>query len=96
MTDLLLALCGLKCAECEAYIAQQKNDDDMRAQVAQKWNSEQYPLTSEDINCDGCKSTEGNIMPWMKDCFMRKCGLERGVETCAHCSEYSCEKLEKT
>ncbi len=25
---------------------------------------------------------------------MRACGIEKGVETCAHCTEYPCEKLE--
>jgi hypothetical protein len=26
---------------------------------------------------------------------VRQCALERGVENCAHCDDFPCEKLEK-
>jgi hypothetical protein len=28
-------------------------------------------------------------------CEIRKCGKEKGVINCAHCSDYACEKLVK-
>ena len=29
------------------------------------------------------------------DCAVRKCVVERGVDTCAHCDEFVCPMLEK-
>ena len=34
-----IAYCGLDCEKCEAYIATQNDDDDLRAKVAKEWNS---------------------------------------------------------
>ena len=32
---------------------------------------------------------------WAHNCTTRQCGLEKGVENCARCDEYLCDKLEK-
>ncbi len=33
----MIAFCGLHCAECEAYLATQAGDNDMRADAAKQW-----------------------------------------------------------
>ena len=50
----MIAFCGVICTECPVYIATQKNDDERREKVAQKWSSADEPRKPEDINCDGC------------------------------------------
>ena len=56
-----LGICGLDCSSCEAFIATEKNDDELRRKTAREW-TEKYnergdPLVKpEEINCRGCLS----------------------------------------
>ena len=91
----MIAYCGLVCTGCPAFIATQKDDDAERQKVVEKWSSEQYPLTVEDINCDGCLTVGKRLIKFCNECEVRACGLEREVENCAHCDDFACSKLEK-
>ena len=90
-----VAVCGLVCSECPAFLATVNEDDEKRRETAELW-SEQYgmELKTEDINCRGCLSGGDEIIGYCRVCEIRKCGLNRGVANCAHCREYVCEKLE--
>jgi len=92
----MIAFCGSGCQECEAFLATRNDDDEKRAEIAQLW-SKQYnaDIKPEDINCDGCKSVGDRHFNYCNVCEIRKCGMERGVEDCAYCNDYSCERLEK-
>lgn len=90
-----IAYCGLDCNECPAYLATQKDDDNERQKVADMWSkmlNDEYE--KEDINCDGCHLKEGRLWGRCLNCEVRQCGQEKAVETCGHCSDYSCEKLD--
>ncbi|MFX1366166.1 MAG: DUF3795 domain-containing protein [Promethearchaeota archaeon] len=93
--EKIIAYCGLNCSECPIFIATKKNDDKERQKVAKNWskllNSE---YEKEDINCDGCHSKKGRLWVNCRNCDVRNCGLEMEVETCGHCIDYSCEKLD--
>lgn len=92
----LISFCGLPCHECGAYLATKNNDDKKRAEVAELWSKEyKADLKPEDINCEGCISRSDNVFNYTKICEIRKCGIEKGIENCAHCGDYACEKLEK-
>jgi len=39
--------------------------------------------------------TAGRLFSGSTKCEIRKCAKAKGIENCAHCSEYACEKLEK-
>ena len=93
MTELI-AVCGLHCNECGAYIATRDNDDAKRAETAQQW-SELYgaEIKPADVNCSGCTSEGGVHFHYCTVCEIRRCGLDRGVANCAHCEDYACEKL---
>lgn len=94
--DEIISMCGLPCHECGAYLATQNNDDEKRAEVAGLWSKEyNSDIKPEDINCEGCLSEGDNVFNYTKVCEIRKCGKEIGVENCAHCDDYACEKLEK-
>jgi len=92
----MVAFCGLVCTDCGAFIATQKNDDAKRREVAEAWSKifggEYKP---EDINCDGCLTEDGLLWSYCHVCEIRECGIERGVENCAFCVDYSCERLSK-
>ena len=92
MTEMT-SICGMRCNQCEAYIATQENDDDKRAEVAKLW-SKQFNTTiqTESINCDGCLSS-GKLFDYCNACGIRKCGTAKAIINCAHCEEYACEEL---
>lgn len=101
MTKHYIALCGLDCSSCEAYIATINNDDELRKKTADAWN-ERYrkdnrgrpPITPEDINCKGCLS-KGPVYLYCRRCPIRLCGLQKKVKNCNECTDYRCEKLVK-
>jgi len=67
----------------------------MRIEIAQQIK-EHYGLdcNAKDVtDCDGCKTEGGRLFSGSNKCPVRICAGEKGVETCAHCSEYACEKL---
>jgi len=90
----LIAMCGLVCDECIAFIATKKNDDEMRTKVVEAWSTENEPLRLEDVDCDGCTAGK-KLHSFCRVCDVRKCGLERKVKNCAYCNVFSCEKLEQ-
>lgn len=93
--EKMTAFCGLVCNECVAYLVTQEDDDEKRAEVAKIW-SEQYKveLKPSDINCDGCLSDSTRLVGHCHVCEIRKCGNQKGVQNCAYCDDYACEKLE--
>ncbi|MCD4655999.1 MAG: DUF3795 domain-containing protein [Planctomycetes bacterium] len=92
----IISFCGIVCSQCEAYIATMKDDDELRQKTAEHW-SKTYgaDIKAEHINCRGCLSTEEPLFSHCKVCEYRLCGIDKGVENCAHCNEYPCEKLAK-
>jgi len=92
--DDMIAYCGLTCTGCPAYVAARTDDDDLRKKTAEEWSKQfKAEIKPEDINCDGCIVTDGRHIGYCAMCEIRKCGLEREVENCAHCADYACEKL---
>jgi hypothetical protein len=94
--EKMISYCGLNCSECPAFIATVNDDDELRKKTAELWSKEYGgEVKPEDVNCDGCVSgTDRHIGHW-HECEMRICGQEKGVENCAFCNEFACEKLSK-
>lgn len=90
----MIAVCGLNCAECDAFIATRDNDNALRAKLAQEW-TELYnvPITAEEINCTGCLGDGVKISYCDQMCEIRKCALENKLDNCAACKDYACDKL---
>ena len=98
--DRLIAYCGLDCAQCGAYIATQAGDTAALEAEARGWE-QAYGIanvTVKDVTCDGCRDFDGKHRGYFGahcyDCDIRACGIQRGVDTCADCDEYACEKLQ--
>ena len=94
MSEDMLAYCGLNCTECPAYKVKQTGDEKLLAETVEKWNSPEYPVTAEDIPCDGCKTASGEHFKFCATCPVRNCAGKRGVMTCAHCDDYGCDIME--
>jgi len=90
----MLAYCGLNCLECGAYVATRTDDDDLRRDVAAQWSTLYHvDIHPEDIQCEGCTTEGGVHFRFCGECEMRRCAMERGLPTCAHCEAYPCETL---
>ncbi len=92
--EKLTAMCGLTCSECPAYLGTSNGDMKALEALAETW-SKAYgtTLTAQDCLCNGCRAAEGPWMSHCAECDMRACGIQKGVETCAQCPEYACDKL---
>jgi hypothetical protein len=91
----MLGVCGLDCGKCPAFIATQKNDNELREETAKKWAHEfGYSLKAADINCNGC-TKKGVKFMHCGGCEVRKCGMNKKVPICAECREYPCAKIKK-
>jgi hypothetical protein len=91
--DKIIAFCGIVCTTCPAFIATKENNNEKRKEVAEAWSTLEYPLKPKDINCDGCPTKNGSLISFVIDCTIRRCGIERRVDNCAHCVDYPCQKL---
>lgn len=91
----MTAFCGLSCAECQAHLATINDDDALRAKTAGMWSKMyQTEIKAEQINCDGCHSGSEQLFGHCHVCEIRACGMEKGVENCAHCDDFACDKLD--
>jgi len=92
--DRMVAYCGLACGVCGAYVATVNNDDEKRREVAAQWTEEyNHDFTAQDINCLGCTSDGKVVFSYCNSCEIRKCARAKGVENCAYCDDYACERL---
>ena len=90
-----IAYCGLDCEACEARIATVNDDNVLRKSVANQWSEMNHvEITSEMINCSGCR-IDGPKTPYSGSiCPIRQCAVGKKYETCRNCDEMeNCEKL---
>ncbi len=94
------AYCGITCGSCPIYAAtRQENKEEqemMRAEIV-KTCKERYGIIyelEEITDCDGCRTEGGRLFSGSRSCPGRKCAREKGLENCAYCPEYGCDKLE--
>ncbi len=90
-----IAYCGLDCSGCDVYRATAYDDDNMRQAYADKvkldWKIEIDPAG---VSCYGCRD-ERPKTGFCASCEVRQCTAERGLENCATCEDYGCEKLQR-
>lgn len=90
----MLAVCGLDCAACPAFIAYKTDDRALREKTAAEWSTQfKVDFKPEDINCVGCLEPEGVHVGHCSECEIRKCGLAHKVQNCALCDDYPCERI---
>ena len=75
--------CGLYCGACSVMRA---NEQGLVEETAAEWETK-----PEDITCHGCKSDVLSV--YCRTCEIKACAVEKGIEFCADCSAYPCERL---
>jgi len=91
----IIAYCGLVCDECPAYMATQAGDREGLEELASSWSTDQVKFEPGDIDCDGCRAGGARLFAWCSDCGIRTCCLNKGLDDCAHCTDFPCEEIDK-
>lgn len=84
----MIGHCGYNCHLCAA----RSNDIELRQRLVDGWKRifGHLQYTAENVRCDGCRA-DGRIAD--TSCQARLCARERGVESCAQCAEFPCDKM---
>jgi hypothetical protein len=91
----MIGYCGIDCTKCEAFIATANDDNLLRAKIAAQWAKEyNAPITVDQINCTGCKSSGVKLNYCENMCEIRKCATGRNLEACTACADYACSKVD--
>ena len=97
----MTAYCGLLCDNCPIYLATIEKDkkvqESMRKSIADMC-FENYGLKlapAEISDCDGCRAGTGRLFTGCGNCDIRECILGKGIESCALCHDFACERLDR-
>lgn len=83
-----IAICGLDCETCEAYLATLNDDQALREKTAKAWSEmNQVTILPEQINCQGCRGDGVKTVFCESLCEIRRCALSKGYETCGACPD---------
>jgi hypothetical protein len=89
-----IAVCGIDCAACPAFIASKTNDNELRKKTATEWGKAyNFAFTPEMINCHGCHATDGVQIGHCSQCEMRQCSIKKEAATCGACASYPCKTI---
>jgi hypothetical protein len=86
--------CGCNCGRCPSYKGNLRTDED-RQRCSDGWHKYLGIRLSPGTlrPCDGCQTPDDENPVRYLNCYVRKCAVRNGVETCAHCSGYPCEDV---
>ena len=83
-----IGCCGLDCETCDARIATITNDNALREKTAALWTKlNGVTITPDMINCTGCRIEGAKTLFCDKLCPVHNCVREKGLDTCAGCTE---------
>jgi hypothetical protein len=89
--DKMIGYCGYNCYLCAA----RSDNIDVRKKLVDSWRKYlgHQDYTPENVACRGCKSKGDMIAD--KQCKVRPCAQEKGLDSCTQCIEFPCEKVRK-
>jgi hypothetical protein len=88
----ILTRCGYRCDLCLAYKPNIMATPANRQKLSDGWHRYfGFRTPPEQICCDGCMEEYPNLLD--KTCPVRPCVIEKGLDNCAQCEQYVCDKL---
>src|SRR3989304_4037641 len=87
-----IAKCGYRCDLCSAFKPALTDADkqDISRAFRQYYGMQIRP---EDVKtCTGCQSSD---IPNDKECPVFPCVMEKGIDNCAFCDDFGCDKLKQ-
>lgn len=92
----ILTRCGYRCDLCLAYRPNVERNPANQQVLSDGWFTYfGFRIPPEKIVCDGCLSTSADASLLDAGCPVRPCVIARGLDNCAACPEYGCEKLQQ-
>lgn len=94
-----MAVCGLKCNECDIYLVM--SNDNVAKNVYSWFRDMDWLKEGETMDdflskapyCTGCRGDREKH--WSADCRILLCCVdEKGLDNCSECSDFPCDKLE--
>lgn len=94
MRPELLTRCGYRCDLCLAY-KDNIEKDDQRTFLSDTWHKIYgFRIQPQEIYCEGCiSSNEPDSKLIDKNCPVRPCVIEKGLENCSQCEDYPCDNF---
>jgi hypothetical protein len=88
----ILTRCGYRCDLCLAYKPNVEKDPANQQKLSDGWFKYfGFRLPASEICCDGCMADNPKLID--QSCPVRPCVIARGLDNCAQCEQYVCEKL---
>jgi hypothetical protein len=88
----VLTRCGYRCDLCLAYRPNITANPSNRQKLSDGWFKYfGFRLPAAEICCDGCMADDPKLID--QSCPVRPCVIESGLENCAQCEHYVCERL---
>jgi len=91
----IIARCGFRCDLCLIYRENLKKDPRNRQlfrDILEKYYGDKQTL--EECHCDGCMTPDSEKPDLItKDCKVRPCAIAKGLDNCAHWTQYPCEMV---
>jgi hypothetical protein len=92
--DGILTRCGYRCDLCLAYRPRVEKHPSNQQILSDGWFKYfGFRIPAEEVLCDGCMFENPNLID--KNCPVRPCVIEKGLEDCSECDQYICEKLKE-
>lgn len=92
--DEILSRCGYRCDLCLAYRPNVELSNGNQLLLSDGWfRYFGFRIPAEKIVCDGCLTEKGRLLD--DECPVRPCVIEHGLENCAGCQDFICEKLDE-
>lgn len=90
--EAILSRCGYRCDLCLAYRPNVECNPANQQKLSDGWFQYfGFRIPAEKIVCDGCLAE--NALQIDTACPVRPCVSAKGLESCAGCETYGCEKL---
>lgn len=90
----ILSRCGFRCDLCLAYRSNIESHPENRPLLSDGWFKYfGFRIPPEKIICEGCLGDQPQTLDL--GCPVRPCVIARGLENCALCDQYGCEKLKE-
>lgn len=88
----ILTRCGYRCDLCLAYAPNVDKHPENRQLLSDGWfRYFGFRLAPETIRCDGCMAEDPDLIDTA--CPVRPCVIERGLDNCAKCEDFVCDRL---
>jgi hypothetical protein len=89
----MISKCGYRCDLCLIHETNLKGEDDKQRMSDALAKYYDYTVPPEQIEpCKGCQHVQTSPDP---GCQVFPCVQEKGLETCAHCPDFGCDKLKQ-